>query len=309
MNVLISGGFGYIGSYMVDNFQKRGWKVGVISRSIPDYLRNLAVGVKVHIADITKPIKFNLENEYELFIGLAGANDIDSSDFYSALINTSLGMRNSLDFCLKNKIKKIIYFSTFHVYGAQGGFIDESSPLNCKNDYAMTHMFAEEYVKMFQRNYGLDYLILRPVNIYGAPLNRNIDRWSLVPNCFCKEAFEKQSITLMTSGKQIREFISLEDLVNITALFCQRFDTYKNDTFNVASGLRMSIVDIAGIVREIYQEKYGKECNLHINSALPVVCDTIEVSTRKLTGLGYRFCVPENLKNEILKAFNILGEG
>ena len=309
MNILISGGLGFIGSYMVDNFLKRGYKVGIIARRVPSYLKNLASKVDLYKTDISKPLDFKLREKYAIFIHLAAANDMDSQDASIALLNTVLGVKNCLDFCLRNKINNFFYFSTFQVYGVNSGVINERSPLICKNNYAITHMFGEEYIRMYHRNFGLDYIIARPTNVYGAPLNKNIDRWSLVPNCFCKEAFKNRLIILRSSGKQMRDFISLEDISNLTSILCENFVAQKNKVFNFARGKGNPILNVSKMVQKEYKKIFKKECKLKISSRIPASSVRLFVSTKKIKDLNYIYSNEHSLEKEISRIFQLLKKG
>jgi len=308
MNILISGGFGFIGSYMIDNFLKKGHKVGVLVRSIPPYFNYLAYKVEVYLSDITKPISLDVSEKYDIFIHLASANDIDSKDASKALNATTLGTKNCLDFCLQQNIKRFIYFSTFQVYGLDKGDVDENTPLKFKNDYAITHFFAEEYVKKYGLQNNVHYIILRPTNIFGGFLHKNIDRWSLVPNCFCKDAFEKKEIMLLSSGKQKRDFISLEDVSNFTLLCCNKFEENKNEIFNLASGSITSIVDVAKMTKQVFMECFNTDCKLSIMSDEPKDCEHFKVSTQKIQKTGYEYSQNHDIKTEIRKIFKLLSD-
>jgi len=304
MKVLISGGGGYIGSNLLSKIIKEGITAGVLGRN-PDLpvQSNL---INFYKADITQPLEIDLKQEYDTFIHLAAANDIDSLNPKAAILTTVLGTKHCLELCKKHNIKKFIYFSTFQVYGKVSGIMNEETQLEPINDYAITHQFAEDYVKMYSRISNVKHIIVRPTNIYGAPVNKGIDRWTLVPNCFCKEAFEKQSITLMSSGKQTRDFIDLNDLSNITINLCKSFDKYENTVVNGASGNNFTIIEIAEIVKDEYQKFFNQECNLFIKSEHPLEANQVNVKTEIVKSTGYMCSDKESIKKEIKDIFRLL---
>ena len=306
MNILVTGGLGFIGSYIIDVFRRKGHSVGIIDRAIPVYFTALIDEFDIYLADITSPITHKLKRKYNLLVHLAAANDLDSRDARKALEVTTLGTKNCLDFCIRSGINNFLYFSTFQVYGRETGYIDESTPVACKNDYALTHFFAEEYVRMYHRIYGLNYILVRPTNVFGAFKNKNINRWSLVPNCFIKEAFETGKITLYTSGKQVRDFVSLEDVSNITNILCEHFEEHKNNIFNIASGKSISIIKVAEMTRKIYKKLFDKECLLDIKSAEPLTCENLIVDTRKIKTLSYSASKEHTIEKDIVRIFEML---
>lgn len=308
MHILITGGSGFIGSYMLDDFLRKGYQVGVLDKAVPAYFADLSRRVDLYLADITFPLQVSLRYPYDTMIHLAAANDIVSKNALDALKITTYGTKVVLDFCVRHNVKQFIYFSTFQVYGQDSGLVDENTPVSCKNDYALSHYFAEEYVRMYQRRHGIDYIIVRPTNIYGAFLYREIDRWSLVPNCFCQEAVERQTITLLSSGRQERDFISLEDVTNLTATLCQNFNSYKNQVFNLARGMSVSILEVAQLVASQYERLYEKGCTLVTKSDEPKKAERLTVNTASLQKLHYRYSHEHDLARDIEAIFKLLEE-
>jgi UDP-glucose 4-epimerase len=307
MKVIISGATGYIGSQMVQRILAQGGTVGAITRSQNKELPYIeSKNIDFYYADITKPIDIKLNTDYDVFIHLAAANDIDSLNPETAIIATALGTKNCLDFCKKNNIRKFIYYSTFQVLGKVDGAIDESTIPEPKNDYGITHLFAEEYVKMYLATADIEYIIIRPTNIYGAPIGKNIDRWSLVPGCFCKEAFEENKITLNSSGKQMRDFLNLIDLIEVTDKLIHQFDFYKNKTINVSSDNHFTIIEIAHLVKAIFEKRFQKECKLIVKSEQPLISNTYQINRDLISSLGHQFRHRDTINDEINATFDKL---
>ncbi len=307
MNILITGGSGYIGSYLVKQLLEEGHHIDIIARTENEFIRNYSDRIGVYYADITQPFTFQIKDiRYDIFIHLGAANDIDSADPKFAINASVLGTRYALDFCVKNEIKKAVYFSTFQVYGYVEGDMDENSPLLPTNDYGITHQFAEQYFEMYQRTKGIDYLIIRPTNIFGAPMYKSTDRWSLVPSCFCKEALEKGEINLMSSGLQKRDFIDLNDLVKVTNYYCENFEQHKNNVINVSSGNNYTIYEIAKLVANQYNNLYSKECKLNIHSEQPTSENVFYLCRDEVSKIKFDFGTKEKMKTEITTIFNLL---
>lgn len=308
MKILVTGSFGFIGSYLISMLIQEKYNVGAIARSVPHYLNDFACNCDVYIWDIRKPNDIPLREKYDFLVHLAGANDVDSKDALNAIETNVYGTKNVLDICLKYHIPKIIYFSTFQVYGLNSGHVSEKTPTSCLNDYALTHYFAEQYIQMYHRNFGLNYIILRPTNVFGAFLHKLIDRWTLVPNCFCKEAYEQQSITLMSSGKQYRDFISLEDVCRLIIIMCVKFEIIQNSIINVASGKSNTILEVAQITQSVYSRIFNRKCQLNIGSGDSAEYNKLNVDISVFDKLNYKFSNFHSLEEEIEKIFKLLGE-
>lgn len=305
MKILISGASGYIGSSFASWLTQNHMEYGLITRRVPDYLNNLVDDSMIYQASLDGWDNLKIRDEYDILIHLASANEIDSQNAEKALKVTAFGARQAVNLCKTNNIPRIVFFSTFHVYGMTEGHISEDTPIHCHNDYALTHYFGEEYIRMAKTLHELDYLILRPTNIYGAPISSDVDRWQPVPFCFCKEAFEKGSITLRSSGNQVRDFISMEDISNLTYMLCDKFNIMKNQTINLASGHVRSIIDVVAMTTSVYEEITGQHCEVNILSKNPTEHASLSIDTRKITSLPY-IC-KDTMKIEIKKTFNLLG--
>jgi UDP-glucose 4-epimerase len=305
MKILISGASGYVGSSLVKWLTQHAVECGVITRRMPNYLKNLIIDSPVYIASLDKWENLKTKETFDILIHLASANEIDSLHTEKALRVTAFGARQAINLCKTNRIPKIVFFSTFHVYGMTQGNISEETPIHCRNDYALTHFFGEEYIRMAHTLEEIEYLIFRPTNIFGAPISAKVDRWQPVPFCFCKEAVNTGTITLHSSGKQVRDFISMDDVSNLTYLFCEQFSSWKNQTINLSSGQVHTIREIAEMTANEYYEITGKQCQINILSDEPVKNSSLFIETNKLQVLPY-FC-KDTMKTEIRKTFELLG--
>ena len=113
-----------------------------------------------------------------------------------------------IKFAKKNSIKKIIYFSTIHVYSKNLiGTIKENT--KCKNNhpYALAHRCAEDILKN-KSNKNLKVIILRVSNLFGIRAIRNQNQFSLVINAFMKQSILKKKI-VVNDKYMIRDFIPL----------------------------------------------------------------------------------------------------
>jgi UDP-glucose 4-epimerase len=304
MNILITGINGYIGSKLSQLLVSNGHTVNGLVRKNNTISERL--DVEVFEADIRHPILLHLQKQYDFIIHLASANDIDSANPKEAYEVTTLGTKNCLEFSLKNNIKNFIYLSTFQVYGELDKDFSETSPKNPLNEYGITHLFAEQYVEMYSRKHTINYLILRPTNIFGAPRFKEIDRWSLVPGCFCKEVFKSNIITLQSSGIQLRDFIDLGDL-NLSILKAiLNFKDYANTDINVSSGNIYSIIEIAKEVQKQFENNYHKAASIVIKSKLPLTTTSFKINRTRISELNNNFKDKSSLTEAINNTFDIL---
>ncbi len=305
--VLVTGASGYIARRMIPLLRRRGHSVMGLVRS-EDTLRD--DDTELLVADLREPVTLE-PRDWDVVVHLAGANDVDSRDPRAALLDTTLATRHMLDFALRTGARRFVYFSTLQVYGAEWGPIDEHTPLRPRNDYGASHRFAEELVEMTARSHGLDFAILRPANVYGAPERADQDRWSLVPGCFCRQVAEEGRITLRSSGLQARDFVSLDRVASFTEAIVRHRGPL-GTAVNVASGESLSILECAKLVRKEVHSLLGRPCELEVLGDEPHVARPLEVATGRMDALDPRPRLEKaesELRREIRRTLMLLGLG
>lgn len=210
MRAIISGSNGYFGSIACRYFQSKNWDIVTASRQ---------QDADLHL-NLDRPGDFAnllINKQVDLFIHAAAANEVAcQSDPYQSIFQNVAGTKAALDFCVKNSIKYFVYLSTFHVFGTPAGTINERSVPSPMNDYGLSHLQAEDYVRMYTRLNKISGLVIRPSNFFGIPADiAECKRWTLVPLAFCKEAVTTEKIVLRTPGYQLRNFISVTDICKV----------------------------------------------------------------------------------------------
>ena len=307
MQLLITGANGFIGSYVTKFFLKMDYDVIAASRYFHDSTKALLKGAKLITFDVLDNNRLNeLSVESNVIIHTATANDIISKDTLKGIELSAVGTKNILNFAVRNKIPKCIVLSTLQVYGTElNGNISENSPLYFQNDYGLNHVIAEMYAEMFSRQGKVRCVSVRPSNVYGRIITDAFNRWSLVPGCFCKEAIESGTITIKSSGKQIRNFTSLENLCIALECILNKFpDNY--ETFNLASSELYSMKQVAEMVKSVYEKEFQKTVAINIGGTEPAVSNDFTVSLDKLKAIGHKENRNYFLENEIVQLFKYL---
>lgn len=307
MKILITGANGFIGSYLASYFLQKGEIVIASSRRFDASAKALlskAVLLELDVLD-----KDGLDKtavEADVIIHTATANDIISKDTAKGIELSATGTKNILDFAIKNNIDKVMVFSTLQVYGTElNGAIDEKSPLHYQNDYGVNHLFAEMYAELYARQGRLKTVSVRPSNVYGRILTNAFNRWSLVPGCFCKEAVESGTITIKSSGLQMRNFVNLQNLSRAVDCILQHFpDSY--ECYNLASSQANTMVEAAEKVKEVYEKKFLKKVALNITGTEPKETNHFVISLEKLEQIGFTEDENYTMESEIAEIFNYL---
>ena len=307
IKILITGANGFIGSYLSQFLLQRGYAVTAAARQFHDSTKQLLVKAELISLDVLNTEQLNkLSINADVIIHTATANDIISKNTLSGIELSAVGTKNILDFAVRNKIAKCMVFSTLQVYGTElFGAIDENSLLNFQNDYGLNHLYAEMYAEMYTRLNKMQCVSVRPSNVYGRILTKSFNRWSLVPGCFCKEALENGTITIKSSGKQMRNFINLENLSRAVDCIVQHFPG-KYECYNLASSQANTMMEVAEKVKTVYERMYNKEVQLNIAGTEPAVTNYFNISLEKLNKIGFTESKDYTLESEIEEIFNYL---
>ena len=302
--VLITGGHGNLGLYIVSALVNLGCDVFVLSRKKDKLIEKLKYTViDADIVSATQ-LREKLNFDIDYCIHLASYNEYFLEDYpKKALEVNTLGTRNLLEALNIKKLKNFIYFSTFHVYGLNSGMIDENTAPNPKNDYASTHLFAEYIVKQFGFTHGLKYTILRLTNSYGVPFFKDTDKWYLILNNLVKDAIDDKTIKLKSNGEIHKDFVSMVDVARIVNTLLTK--NASNEIFNLSSGQAYSLLELAKLIQEQYKKKYNENIEISINSDDKNNYKRLDVDNRKLLNF-IDFNFKDIIDNEVNNIFTLL---
>ena len=295
--LLITGGFGNLGLWFSEYFTKKGYEVYILSKNIKDGF--IYKTIQADITDLEE-LKDRLKYiELDYIIHTASYNEHFHKNYAKkALLVNSLGTRNLIEVLKDKNIKRFIYLSTFHIYGATSGIIDEDTPPNPKNDYALTHLFAEYYFNLS----NFPYIIFRLTNSYGSPKSISTNKWYLVLNDLVKSAYLYKRITLNTNGEAKRDFIWMGDVCRVVE---KSFKFEQNGIFNLSSNKSYNILFLAKKVREIYNKRYKRDIEIIINKRDKTKPLDLVVDNSKLKKL-IDFEFSDRFESEIENIFTLL---
>lgn len=153
------------------------------------------------------------------------------------------------------RVRRLVYISTFHVFGKPAGVLDERACPNPANDYGLTHFLAEQVFANAAKTYGIESHILRPGNIFGSPASwASFNRWTLAPFDFVQQAIQTGRIVLMSDGLQVRNYVSLARLGE-AAVAAAKGEL--PDITHIA-GMPWSIRGLAELVAHVVERETGR---------------------------------------------------
>jgi len=260
VKVLVTGGAGFIGSYVVKRLIKLGYDVRVLdnfSRGKRDNLADVLGQIDLISGDIRdqEAVKKSIKG-IDVVIHMAALVDVRESVEKPLLYHevNSTGTLNLLYGSVKQGVKRFIYASTCAVYGNPVKLpISEDHPLNPLSPYAASKLSAENYCRAFSKSYGLKTTIFRFFNVYGP--RKNINSYSGVIIEFIKRIKSDKPPIIFGSGEQTRDFIFIDDAVEFV------IRSVENDiegVFNVGSGESTSINNLSELLLKIMRKEHLK---------------------------------------------------
>ena len=251
MNIIVTGGCGFIGSHLVDELVSLGHTVKVIDNLSANndkfYFNEKAKYYKFDICDL-ESIEPLFEDVSYVFHLAAEARIQPSIENPTHAVNVNvLGTTNILKCCVKYNIKRLIYSSTSAIYGLKCNLpTDENEPIDCLNPYSATKYAGEEMIRCYNKLHGLDACIFRYFNVYGerSPVS---GPYSLVIGIFLAQK-DKQSLTVVGDGQNERDFVHVKDVVAVNIAAMENNNNLNSEVFNIGFGKNYKILDIARMI-------------------------------------------------------------
>jgi len=242
--VLITGGSGFIGQHLAKKFLDSGHDVTIFDIAEPtlDELKGAYIS-----GDVFDSKKINdIIKDYDVVIHLVGLADsgIAQKDPVESFRLNLLSLQNVLEACRRFGGKKLIFPSSAAVYGITEDLpVKESFPLNPTNMYSWHKYLCEKLIKAYHDNYGIDYVILRLFNVYGAGHKGVLE-------IFLEKA--KNGETIESFGPyQYRDFVYAGDVAE--AMYkAAIYEKVNNRAVNVGSGRGVQIRELLDLICEIY---------------------------------------------------------
>ncbi|MCX9085011.1 MAG: GDP-mannose 4,6-dehydratase [Candidatus Methanoperedens sp.] len=313
MNVLVTGGSGFIGRWVVkrllDN-DNHVWVLDDLSNGCADNLDEFRdnPNLDVTIGDIkdTALLSILFRNNFDICIHLAASIVVqDSIDHPRRTFeNDVVGTFNVLEEA-KRTNTKFVFMSTCMVYdtASTGGAISETHPTKAASPYAGAKLAGENMVQSYYYAYGLPTVIVRPFNTYG-PYQKSTGEGGVV-SIFVQKDLKGEVMNIYGDGTQTRDLMYVEDCAEFVVQAAYS-DAVNGKILNAGLGEDISINDLAALIcKDANRIKHVE--HIHPQSEIPkLVCDYSrakqllgwEPRTSLIEGIGkFRNWMKENIIN------------
>jgi UDP-glucose 4-epimerase len=240
--ILATGGAGFIGSHTVDALVKRGAKVIIVDNLVTGRKENLnprAKFYKLNIAD--QKIENIFKKEKPEIIYHFAFNVLVPKSVENPLVDVDsiVGSINILKNAQKYGVKKIIFSSSGFIYGNTKNLpAKETEPVDPISPYVVAKNAVENYLRFFNKAYGLPYVIFRYAAVYGP---RQVT--GAMADYIRKLAAGKQA-EIWGDGTKTRDYVFIDDVVRANLLVLDLPGNYPDPVFNIGTGIETTLNEL-----------------------------------------------------------------
>lgn len=284
MNILVTGGAGFIGSHIVEHFQGQA-RVRVLDNLRTGFKHNLD-GLPhefFHGSILDRDLVRRAMSGVDYVFHLAAMTSVAESMLkpVECVEINALGTLITLEEAARAKVKKIVLSSSAAIYGDSpvSPKVETMLP-EPKSPYAVTKLDGEFYCRMFADGGRLQTVCLRYFNVFGPRQDPKSPYGAAVP-LFIDRAVKNGLITIFGSGEQTRDFVYVKDVVAANVFFATQSPA--TGVFNVAGGRCITINDLAATICRLT----GSHSKIKHATERPGDIKHSMASIAKLTGAGF----------------------
>ena len=289
--VLVFGGFGFLGHYLVNELINRAYEVTVADIHDNEKVEGKITYIKCDIT-IEENVKNVFENkQFDFVYNLAGFANLDTAIKYplETIQLNVIGNMHILEQCVKNNISRFVYASSAYAMSNKGSF------------YGISKLASEKIVEEYLKKYSLPFTILRYGSVYSEKSYDNNYIYNLV-----KSAVLEGEINHNGDGNELREYIHAADASKLSVDVIESED-FKNLHVILTGNERMKRSDLFNMVKEILNDQveikykndgYHNHYNFTPYSFEPSVSRKLSANPHIDMGQGLLECVRSVHKNE-----------
>lgn len=261
-SILVTGGAGFIGSYLVEKLLKNSpEKIIIIDNLIRGSIENMEsfIGnpavefIEADVNDAALLEKCISESDYVYHMAALRINACaaDPVNAFDTMVKTTF---NVAEFSRKHKIKKVIYSSSASVYGLAQNFPtpETDNPYDNQTFYGAAKMFGEQLFRSYKHMYGLDYVAFRYFNVYGPRMDTD-GKYTEVMIKWLDCINENKNPVIHGDGSTTMDFVYVEDVAsaNVAALLSDVTD----EVFNIGNKRETSLKELLEVMLRINNSK------------------------------------------------------
>lgn len=274
MNILVTGGAGFIGSKVVSELISLGHKVTVLDNMDTGSMSKVPIGTRIVVGscDVFDEFKKAFETDpIDVVCHLAGSQSSDLSflDPIGQIYENCIAMTNLIDICAEKGVRKIVFASSGEVYGGTGGDIAPLSP------FAICKYCAERMLRL----YDFESTVLRIGKVYGD--GSSTDMITRIGRLIK----EKEKYYMYNGGNCKNDYVYIDDVVDAIV---KATLTKCDGVIDIGTGIRTSDKDIVKLIEKALEEKLELEL---VNNANKVISDCILDTSKAKRLLDWKYSI------------------
>lgn len=253
MECLVTGGCGFIGSNLVDRLINDGHEVIVIDNESAIthehfYYNKCALYYKFDITDYASIRPLFDDIDYVFHLAAESRIQPTIENPILAIQTNTVGTTTVLQCARESNVKKVMYSSTSSAYGLKNlPPLKEDMVEDCLNPYSVSKVAGEKICKMYTDLFGLKTISFRYFNVYG-PREPVKGQYAPVIGLFLRQKRSGESLTIVGTGTQRRDFTHVNDIVNANVLAMK--SDISGCVFNVGTGKNHSVLELAKMISD-----------------------------------------------------------
>jgi UDP-glucose 4-epimerase len=266
MNVLVTGGAGYIGSIVAEKLLHGGHSAIILDNLQQGHRKAVLPEAEFLMADIrdvlTLEKAFNsCDIDAVMHLAAEVLVDVSMTDPGRYFHSNVVGGINLIDIMLKQSVDKLIFSSTASIYGEpQSTPIGEDHPKAPINSYGESKLMFEHILRWYGQAYGLKHVSLRYFNAAGASELHGEDHHPethLIPNVLEAALHRESAVSIFGTdyptkdGSCIRDYIHVIDIASAHILALERIEKLSGSSFNLGNGEGFSVLEVVNAAKEI----------------------------------------------------------
>ena len=235
--VMVFGGCGFLGSYVVNELENRGFDVLAVDIKPSGYVDE-ALFRKCDIMD-PRSTREIIGEDVDFVYNFAGFANLDQSVFHPVeTINLNvIGNLNILEACKNKNVRKMVFASSSYAMNDKGSF------------YGISKLSSEKIIEEYQKLYGLKYPIIRYGSVYSEREFENNYIYQLI-----KKAVDQGKIIHDGDGEEVREYIHAADAAKLSVDVIES-ERYDNQHIVLTGVERMKRRELFGMIKEILNDQ------------------------------------------------------
>ena len=267
LNILITGGAGYIGSHITEQLVNSN-NIIIVDNLVTGFkklINKKAIFIKADLKNKKYLKKIIFENRIDAIIHLAAYLNVSEAENNKKKYfeNNVIGTLNLIKACEKSNVKNIIFSSSCSVYGNINGSVKETAKTNPQGYYAYTKLKGEQIIKKYSKKFNYNYCILRYFNVAGASKSGKIGQiekshGQLIKNLAIAALCSKSKVNIYGKNYQTRDGTCIRDYIHVSDLADIHLKLLKNRKIknkplivNCGYGKGYSVKEVVDIFKSI----------------------------------------------------------